>query len=272
MVLSILAVSSIAQGQDLSQLFIIKTRTSGFCNQTLTQAECYYHHDPLRMAYSTEDHIAKPATPAGCHKKVGAQVPSSGVYVHYNPDNESTANCSEWNQCICADGTLKTNGTCTTKMSYTECDASRANFSTPMFCAFAEIEAWKHLCTNQGAFPEDIQTRGYYLKAPMTTPKGCSVRMHGGFPLLQYKKFSYGESAQVNCSAEAQCLCKEDMTGAMSLASHVQADGSMAADAMAGRMLALENQLRSMNAMALGNKAQVGKNHRPQHPLRTDAD
>merc|ERR1719402_1293968 len=151
------------------------------------------------LAWKTEDHIATPATPAGCHKKVGAQIPSSGEYVHYNPDSESTANCSEWNQCICADGTLKTNGTCATKMSYTECDASRANFSS----------------TEQGAFTEDIWTQPYYLKAPMTTPKGCSVQMHGGFPLLQYKKFSYGESAPVPCSEVTQCLCKEDMTHLM---------------------------------------------------------
>jgi len=225
MVLSILAVSSIAQAQDLSQLFGIKTRTSGFCNQTLTQAQCNYYYDFVRVIWKTEDHIAKPGTPAGCHRKHYAEVPSSGAYVHYNPDSNSTANCSEWNQCICAnEATPRTNGTCATKMSYTECDASRASFSIEMHCAYEAMIAadpsLQHLCTEQGAFDEDTHTSQLYLKNPMATPKGCSVRMMNTTlgnlrPHLQYKKFDYGESAPVPCSEVTQCLCKEDMTHLM---------------------------------------------------------
>merc|ERR1712112_749021 len=111
----------------------------------------------------------------------------------------------------------------------------------------------------QKAFTEDPLTQFWYLNEPMTTPKGCSVRKlkyaytSSDYTFLQHKIFDYGESEPVECSEEAQCLCKEDMTGAAALANHVQVRDSM-------------------NAMTLENKAQVGKNHRSQYPLRTDAD
>jgi len=293
--LSILAISSIAQGaEDLSHLFTIKTRKSGFCNQTLNSKECFSHYDVFHTIWKADTYYGhyglSPVSPAGCHKKVNALYPgSSGAYVWYNPDNESTANCSEKNQCICGDESVITEGTCATKMSYTQCDDSRAKFSEKGEISYTwDGQTYTYPGREQKAFTEDPLTQFWYLNEPMTTPKGCSVRKlkyaytSSDYTFLQHKIFDYGESEPVECSEEAQCLCKEDMTGAAALASHVQVDDSMNAmansmNAMANSMnaLALENQLQvrdSMNAMTLENKAQVGKNHRSQYPLRTDAD